>query len=718
MAFQRKPGKRMRKLKWLFISFMVLLLLSIIGFTTIVLGGRFVVDDKHFILSESTVLQTEDEEEVVKLYNENRTYVPLEAIPDHVTDAFLAIEDHRFYDHSGVDFWAVTRAVYRDVITWSKAEGASTITQQLVKNVSLTNDKSWLRKTKEVMGAIHLEREKSKDEILEYYLNEIYFGNGVHGVEEAAQTFFSKSVGDLTISEGAMLAAMPKAPNYYSPLADEERALERRNVVLSRMYDLEMIDAEKMHQERGKTLGLNYGENEKNPWLNSYVDLVLDELEESFHLSREEIYNGGYEITVALDLEAQETVHEEMQQDEYFLGSQENVEGAVVMLDQQTGAIKAALGGRSYQRGDLNRINVKRQPGSTLKPFVVYGPAMDEDLYRPHDLLQDELVSYDDYTPKNFDGQYDGEVTMYDALRLSKNAPAVAVMDEMGVATGKGYINRAGIDFEDDGLSVALGGLNEGLTPLELASLYRTLYDGGIYKEPYAISQVSDRNGDVLEQPELNEERVFSEQTAWDLTRMLESVVTDGTGNHGEYNKSLAGKTGSTQHPNREDGARDTWFVGFNPAYTIATWAGYDQTDDSHYLTGGSAAPTALSKKILSSLDAQQGFQTAFDQPENVDDLAEPIELPKITDLRANISLGFLDGLFVELSWSGIEDERVEYHVYRDVGGEVDRVGEVSGQESYRVKQVKFLDNPSYYVVPVNPLNAQTGTASNRDRAF
>ncbi|GAA0471314.1 PBP1A family penicillin-binding protein [Alkalibacillus silvisoli] len=718
MAVRTYMKNTLGKWRWAVYSVAILILLSLLGFMFILLGGRFVVDEQHFVFSESTVLQTEEGEEVVKLYDENRTYVPLDTVPEHVVDAFLAIEDHRFYDHSGVDFWAVGRAVYRDITTFSKAEGASTITQQLVKNVSLTNDQTWLRKTKEVMGAIYLERQRSKDEILEYYLNEIYFGNGIYGVEEAAQTFFSKPISDLSISEGALLAAMPRAPNYYSPLNDEERALERRNLVLERMYQIGMIDAETARHEQGKTLGLELGETNESAWLSSYVDLVLDELEEDYHLSRDEVYTGGYRITVGLDPKAQETAYKRMQQDEYYQGSQEGVEGATVILDQETGVVRAAIGGREHNRGDLNRVNVKRQPGSTFKPLVVYGPALEESLYHPYTLLIDEPLDFGDYSPRNFDDSYDGEITMYDALKDSKNVPAVGLLDEMGVDDSLEYVRDLGFELDENGLSVALGGLEEGISPLHMAALYRTFEQGGEYIEPYTIIAVENRNEEVLDAPTPEVERLFSAQTSWYLTRMLQGVVTDGTADSMQYTKDFAGKTGSTQHPHHDGGVRDAWFIGFNSDYTIASWIGYDVSDEEHYLTAGSHLATALVDSMITELDEVKDFQTSFVVPDGVDDLEPPIRLPEIMDLTANVSLGFLDGLYVDLNWSDETDGRINYDVYRELGGEVEKLGTVTGETSYRVRQVQMLDNPSYYVIPINPLNNEEGEESNRDSAF
>lgn len=705
-------------IKWILLSTAGLMTLSLMGYLFIIFGGRFVVDEANLVFSESTILVTEDGEEVVKLYDENRTYMPISQIPDHVKNAFIAIEDHRFYDHNGVDVWAVGRAVYKDVITWSKQEGASTITQQLVKNVSLTNDKTWLRKTKEVMGAIYLERIKSKDEILEYYLNETYFGHGVHGVEEAAQYFFSKSVSELSLSEGALLAALPKAPNRYSPLVDENLALERRNIVLNRMYELDMIDANTMQREMGKTLGLNRGEIKEQPWLNTYIDLVLDEIEDKYHLSREEVYRGGYKITVGLDVEAQEVAYNHLQNENYFHGSKDNAEATVVILDQETGVIRAAIGGRNYNRGDLNRVNVRRQPGSVIKPLVVFGPALEESVYDPYTLIRDELVSYNGYEPRNYDGNYAGRVTMYDALIHSKNAPAVSVLNDIGLEKGKSYLERVGIEIPDAGLSVALGGLETGLTPIQLAAAYRTFYDEGIYIEPYTVVKIETRKGEPIHDQTLEMRQLFSKQTSWYLTRMLEDVIQVGTAQAATYDKAFAGKTGSTGHPFQQGAFKDTWFVGFNPEYTIATWIGYDVSDEEHYLTQGSRQPTLLANNILQELDEMKQFSDEFIKPDDVVEMESPINLPVITDLKADITFSFWGGLDVRLTWPVSDDDRIEYYVYREISGERELVGEVTGIGEYIVPSVKFFDNPSYYIVPVNPMTGEKGQISNKIKAF
>jgi len=344
----------------------------------------------------------------------------------------------------------------------------------------LSHEKSWLRKTKEVLIAINLERRYSKDEILEMYLNQIYFGHGAHGIEAASKIYFDKSVSDLSIDEGALLAALPKAPSHYSPFLDYERSKQRRDLVLSMMERRDYLVAEEVVSFQGKTLPTEQTTITENPAYMSYVDLVLSEAEEIYHISEKEILRGGYEIVVAMDPDIQQTTYDHFQEDATFPPStgEEKVQGSIVLLDNKTGGVIGAQGGRDYARKDFNRINkAKRQPGSTFKPVAVYGPALEEKLFEPYSLLKDEPLDYESYKPRNFNGTYSGEITMYDAVKDSINVPAVWVLDQLGVETAKKYLEKQNIMFEDTGLGIALGGMEDGgLSPLEIAAAYRTFH--------------------------------------------------------------------------------------------------------------------------------------------------------------------------------------------------------------------------------------------------
>src|SRR5690625_3888721 len=385
------------KMKWLILILGIVLFLGLIGYLMIIYGGKLVIDDEKLILNSTTTIETSDGNTIGELYFENRYLITLDQVPEHVQNAFIAIEDVRFYQHAGVDIKSVARAVYRDVIAFSKVEGASTITQQLAKNLFLYNDKTWMRKTKEVMAAIYLERKFSKSEILEHYLNTIYFGHGVYGIETASQKFFSKPVHQLTIAEGALLTGLAKSPNGYSPINHPEKSKNRRNTVLKVMEERGIINTATRLQEQGKTLGLKLQDKMVHPSLNSYIDLVLKEAAEKYHLTIAELQRGGYRLIVNIDELSQQIAYEKFQVDDYFPGNTDGVEATFVMMDQENGKIIAALGGRNYQIGDLNRITVKRQPGSTFKPLAVYGPALMMETYEPYSLIIDEQIDFDGY---------------------------------------------------------------------------------------------------------------------------------------------------------------------------------------------------------------------------------------------------------------------------------------------------------------------------------
>ncbi|WP_226038041.1 transglycosylase domain-containing protein [Aquibacillus saliphilus] len=712
--FERLPSWIL-KVKWLIILVGVTILLGIIGYLFILFGGRFVVDDKDLILPSTTQIVTKDGSTVAELYDENRKPVKIEHIPDHVKNAFLAIEDQRFYSHAGVDFKSVTRAIYRDIIAGGKVEGASTITQQLAKNLFLYNDKTWMRKTKEVMASIYLERNFSKNKILELYLNEIYFAHGVYGIGTAAEFYFNKQVEDLTITEGALLAALSKAPNTYSPLNDATKAKERRDLVLQQMNNLDMLKTEEMIQFQGKTLGLNQPETKERPWMDDYLDMVIKEAANDLQLTLPELRRGGYQIIVNLNEQAQQIAYQQFQNEDNFYGSTEGVQAAFVLVNNEQATIEAILAGRGFTAGDINRALVPRQPGSVLKPLAVYGPAMMLDDYQPYTLIPDEKRTYNDnYTPKNVNDQYSGVVTMYDAIKYSKNAPAVWLLDQIGIDYSKSYLDKMNIKIPDDGLAIALGGLEHGLTPVQIAESYRTFIDQGQWTKAHAIDSVYDRNGELIEQTKKDTKEVFSKQVAWNMVRTLEGVTTGGTARVGNYDKALAGKTGSTQHPNAQGQTKDAWFVGVTPEYTTSLWMGYDQSDESHYLTKGSEAPTVLTKSILSELSKQQKLSNNFDVPEDVEDLPDPIQLPQINDLEANYKLGGFSLVRGRLTWTAADDSRIIYHIYKETGeGDGEKIGEVEGKGEFTIERVNVFQDTTYYIVPYDPITEQQGPESN-----
>lgn len=687
------------------------IILGITGYILILLAGNYVIDEQKLVMDSTTTMVDEKGNVISKLYIEDRVLSDIEKIPPHVQNAFVAIEDSRFYEHHGIDIKAIFRALYKDILAGGKVEGGSTITQQLAKNVFLSNEKTLLRKTKEAIISINLERKYSKKKLLELYVNQIYFGHGAYGIETASQLYFNKSVSELTLEEGALLAGIPKSPTYYSPITNVEKSRERRNLVIDVMQKRGFITAEEAVRAKGKIISLNISEDKRNPAYATYIDMVMEEAKQRFNLTNEELMTGGYTITVPIHSETQQMAYELFKKDEYFPGTDENAEGAFVLMDANNGGVLSVIGGRSYVSKGMNRVVVKRQPGSTFKPLAVYGPALEEKEYHPYSMLVDKPISYGDYIPKNHTGVYQGKITMYEALIQSANAPAVWLLDKIGIDVGKKYINKAGLSIPDQGLAIALGGLKEGISPLEMTKAYRAFAKEGKVVEPFFIKKMVNRDGEVIASVNIEELEVFSPQTAWYVTRMLEGVVDEGTARSGQYNGRLAGKTGTTSFIGVKGATRDAWFVGYTPNVVGALWMGYDTTDKEHYLKHGSAYPTRLFKKILttSSLD-----QTArFVAPKGVEELEQPIEMAGKPKLKSQLTFKPFSLFTVQLSWD-TGDERMEYKVYEKKNESWKYIGKVkNGKGYFEVENVNVFNLPSYYVVPYNPQTEEDGEKSN-----
>ncbi|KUP34033.1 MULTISPECIES: transglycosylase domain-containing protein [Bacillus] len=697
------------KKKKLFIPIIILVLtafLALIGYISIIFLGHYVIDEKKLILHASSKIVDQNGDEVASLYTENREPVSINEIPKEVREAFISVEDKRFYEHHGIDVKSVGRAVYRDILAGGKVEGASTITQQLAKNIFLTHDKTFLRKTKEVIIAINLERDYSKDKLLEMYLNQLYFGHGVYGIQAASHYYFNKEVKDLTVSEGAVLAAIPKAPSTYSPVLHPDKSKERRDTILGMMNDQGYISAKEAVSAQGRTLGLNVKKQSETPWFDSYIDLVIQEAEDKYSISGEQLLQGGYTIKVPLDSKLQKTAYQVMKEGSYYPGTDQDAEGSAVFINNKTGGVEAAIGGRDYTAKGYNRVTAGRQPGSTFKPLAVYGPAMQEKKFKPYSLLKDELQSYGDYTPKNYDGRYEGEVTMSDAITYSKNAPAVWTLNEIGVETGKSYLKANGIDIPDEGLALALGGLEKGVSPLQLAGAFHTFAANGTYTEPYFISNITDEDGETIADHKEEGKRVFSKQTSWNMTRMLQQVVKNGTATSGTYHGDLAGKTGSTSYTGVSGATKDAWFAGYTPNITGAVWMGYDKTDQNHYLKGGSAYPTRMFKDILTQA-GETG--SAFAKPKKVKELESPIELEPVKTLTADYTFRAAGLFTIELKWDAQEDDRAVYRIYVNKDGKETLLDSVEGKGSYEIPYANLFSGASYKVVPYNTQTKKEG---------
>ena len=537
-----------------------------------------------------------------EFFNENRSSVPLRQIPRHLINATIATEDRNFYQHWGVDLWGVARAAVTDVLHMRRAQGGSTITQQLARNRFLTHEKTWTRKLKEVALAIEIERHYTKDEILELYFNQIYFGEGAYGVEAASKTYFGKPLRELTLPECALLAGIPANPSHYSPRRRPAAARARRGKVLRNMLTTGALTQVEFDNAMSAPLGvtpLRYS-NDRAPYFVEMVRLHLDE-----KYGSNAVYEGGLKVYTTLDMDLQQIAERALEKQLSSLEADLKIksafasyappppsaladpqrpqlqampylQGAVAAIDPRTGYIRALVGGRNWNHSNFNRATqAQRQPGSAFKPFV-YTAAMDNG-FHPTDVIVDEPVSFPGadgelYQPQNYDGQYRGAVTLRYALQQSINIPAIKLLRKVSTSLVASYARRMGIRSPvGQNLSLALGSSEVNL--LELTTAYGVFANRGIRNDPLFVLKVEDKNGSVLEKNSPRPVEVLSEETASVMVSMLRSVMDHGTGFPARargFTIPAAGKTGTM------DEYRDAWFVGFIPSLVCGTWVGYD----------------------------------------------------------------------------------------------------------------------------------------------
>ena len=521
---------------------------------------------------------------------ENRTVVSLSEVPLRTQQAFLAAEDLRFYSHRGIDLYRIFGALVSNIRSGSFSEGASTITQQLAKLTHLSAEKTIRRKLEEVFLALQIERAYSKDEILELYLNTVYFGRGAYGIQAAARAYFGVDASELTLSQSAALAATIKAPSAYAPHTNPETNRSRRIYILETMLENGMISQEECDEAKAESVWV-LAQQEETVFESWYADEALRASQELLGLSADEVLNGGFEIHTALDPALQAAADSVYQDGSLFPANASDgtpVQSAMAVIDTASGAIRAMVGGRDYAvRRGLNRATqMRRQPGSALKPLAVYGPALELG-YTTASVLLDEKTSFNGYTPQNAGDRYYGRVTMRTAIRNSLNTTAVRLLDEIGIESGIEYLSRMGIPSQDSdkNLSLALGSMTYGVTPVELAAAYVPYANGGIYHEPYCIERIVSADGHVVYEREENAHRVISEQNAYLMTSLLQSVVTSGTGTRMlSAGTPVAGKTGTVS---MTGGNRDIWMAAYTPELSVSVWMGFDQTDASHKIPNG-----------------------------------------------------------------------------------------------------------------------------------
>ena len=525
--------------------------------------------------------------------DKNIIYLTSDQIPELVKQAFVSIEDKRFYKHHGSDPFAIVRAVTSLLGKGRITQGGSTITQQLVRNIYLTHTIRWERKVEEIFIAHAMEREYSKDELLEFYINNIYFSNGCYGIEAASQKYFSRSVSDLDLSETAFLCAIPNNPSIYDPLTHADKTIERRNLILQNMLDDGIINEQQYTDAVNEKITLNpYSPSYTRTWAHTYIyecatRALMGVTGKDYDTCHDMLYNNGYKVYTSIDMEAQELLQTMVDTELEDYNTRNNngsyaLQASAVTIDNTTGLVTAIVGGRSQDdvSADYNRAYLSfRQPGSSIKPLIVYTPALE----RGYTASSTVVDSKEPDGPSNA-GNYSGAISLRTAVEQSKNTVAYKLFRELTPEVGLQYLlnmNFSSIQDSDYVLSAALGGLSKGASCLEMTSAYATLENEGVFRQPTCVTLITDSKGNVVVRPETEEKQVYQSSAAHEMTNILEGVLTRGTA-HGKAltNMPCAGKTGTTNDN------IDGWFVGYTAYYTTGVWVGFDSPRSTHSLSG------------------------------------------------------------------------------------------------------------------------------------
>ncbi len=576
---------------------------------------------ESFTPSAVTRIYSADKILLAEVFMEKRDPVPLNVIPPHLKTALITTEDRKFHSHSGVDLKAILRAIIKNIWAGEFVEGASTITQQLAKTLFLTPRKTLVRKIKEALLAFQLERRYTKDEILTFYLNQVYFGSGAYGVESAARIFFGKSVKDLTLAECALVASMPRSPSRYSPLVNPDLATKRRNIVLKQMAATGVITEEVYNAARQEPLQLATQETDsvKAPYFIEYVKKQLEEI-----VGPTQLYKAGLTVFTTLSYALQQTAEKAVKEGLNALEARikkQNIDDpdtqcALVSLEVATGGITAMVGGRDFYESPFNRATTaSRQPGSAFKP-IVYAHAIERE-FPQNKLLLDAPVVFKgakegkDWTPKNFSGTYQGEMTMRKALAISENIPAVRLIEMLGPASVVRFGHTLGITSPlAPNLSLALG--SSEVTLLELTAAYSVFANRGQWIKAYGILEIDDHRGRVLWQAKPQKKVAMSRNGAAIITDMLTGVIREGTGRKATVLKRpVAGKTGTT------DEYKDALFIGFSPSIAAGVWVGRDLHSTLGDLETGARAALPIWIEFMRKALAQQSYEY-FDIPDDV----------------------------------------------------------------------------------------------------
>lgn len=638
-----KPNKRRvgSLLKKVFLTCLAIAIIGIIagGVTFFVYAKDAPPLDESLLRDpQSMKIYDMDNNKIADIGAQKRTYLDIDEIPDVVKDAVIATEDARFYKHHGIDPIRLGGAVIANITQGFGSEGASTISQQVVKNSFLSTKKTLERKAQEAWLAIQLERHYSKDKILEFYLNKILYGRNYYGIAKAAEVYLGldkEHINDITLDQAALLAGIPQRPNYFNPFVHPEAAEKRRNVVLNLMAQHGYISMEQAEKAKAVPIEESIVKQPKEEveQYDAFIDQVIKEVSDA--VGSKEV-GKVYKVYTTLDPDAQKYVENQLRSDENLQNKypdNTNFQAGITLLDTGTGEIRAIGGGRNRQEGGWNyATDIRKQPGSTIKPILDYGPAIEYLKWSTYKQLDDEPYTYSGGTPiNNWDHSYKGTRSMRYMLQWSRNIPALKALQAVGLEQAREFAVGLGIPLEEQIYEpYAIGGFRKGVSPLQMAGAYSAFGNNGIYNQPHTIRKIVFQDGtekDLTPKPTM----AMSDYTAFMITDMLRSVVDSGTGTLANVSGlDVAGKTGTTNYGEKtiqtfglsSNAVPDSWFVGYTPNYTCAIWTGFEKVDENAELSAGDQKiARELFRNILENVSEGKDHKT-FKQPKSVVQLA------------------------------------------------------------------------------------------------
>lgn len=604
----------------LFVSGMIFLLSSYFS------SDRVRFDEQKLVQASLKIEFFDSENRPIKEENSfNNKYIKLSQIPNHVKDAFISIEDKDFYNHKGLNYKRMVKALLHDIKNRNFSQGASTISQQLIKNTHLSSQKTISRKINEIVLSKKLENTFSKDEILESYLNVIYFGDNCYGIESASNHYFSKSTKQLNLNQACILAGMISSPARYSPLNKPENCIKRRNLVLKEMLEDQKISQEEYENAKNKDLEINVL-SDKNNKLNSYTESALDEAIQILNMPAKQISNGGYKIYTFLNKEKQENLVKTSKEIDF-----EGNNYSLISLNSKNSHVEAYIGNSDYKI-----LKTKRQPGSAIKPVLVYAPAINEGIINPQTQILDEHLSISGYTPKNHDNNFHGYISVEEALVNSYNIPAVKIMSYNTLETSKYYAEKCGIEFDelDNNYALALGGMTYGTDLLSLCGAYSIFSNDGVYTKPKFVKYITDSKDRIVYLAKDKQTNVIRDDTAYLTNQMLISASKKGTSKRlSDLDFQVASKTGTVGKNNNN---YDAWSISYTTDDIVGVWIGNMDNKPIGNIVGGTT-PILTTKSYMSKIYKNK-MPNNFSKPASIETI--DIDTRELTENHQVVKAG------------------------------------------------------------------------------